>query len=84
MEQLAILFGAYYGLDWISSVLGLIGLYLVGEKRSSGFLFTVISVIMAAIVAISANQYGFLLANLVTCILSVRGYRKWKQEEIVV
>jgi nicotinamide riboside transporter PnuC len=71
------LFLAYYGLDWLSSFLGLFGLYLVSEKRAIGFVFTALSVVLAAAVALMAAQYGFLVANTVTFVLAVRGYVKW-------
>ena len=73
------LFATYYGLDWLSSVLGLLGLYLVTEKRSVGFVLTALSVILAAAVAVMAEQYGFLLANTATLVLAVRGYYKWRE-----
>ena len=70
-------FTTYYGLDWISSVLGLIGLYFVTEHNRWGFVLTAVSVLLATVVAVMAGQYGFLLANVVTLVLAVRGYRKW-------
>lgn len=73
----AVLF-SYYGLDWASSIIGLLGLYLVSEKRRLGFLFTAASVILAAVVAVMAAQYGFLIANSATLLLAIRGYLKWK------
>ena len=77
METVIYTLGQYYGLDWVSVVFGLIGLYLVTEKNRIGFLFTVISVVLAAVVAMYAGAYGFILANIVTAILAIRGYIKW-------
>ena len=71
------IFTTYYGLDWLSSILGLIGLYLVTEKQRLGFLFTATAVVLAAIVAVMAGQYGFLVANSVTMFLALRGFVKW-------
>ena len=70
-------FSTYYGLDWASSIVGLIGLYLVTEKRPVGFLLSATAVLFAVVVALMAGQYGFLLSNVVTFFLSLRGYVKW-------
>ena len=71
------LFFTYYGPDWLSSVVGLVGLYLVTEKKRVGFLLTIFSVCLAGVVAVMAGQYGFLVANTATFILAARGYIKW-------
>ncbi len=72
------IFVTYYGLDWASSLVGLYGLYLVTERNRFGFLLTSLSVVLAAVVAVMAGQYGFLLANVVTFILALRGFLKWE------
>jgi nicotinamide riboside transporter PnuC len=72
----------YYGLDWLSSILGLVGLYLVSEKKAVGFLATASAVVIAAVVALMAGQFGFLLANTVTFALALRGYYRWRQSEV--
>ena len=73
------LFTAYYGLDWLASLSGLLGLYLITEKKPVGFLITAASVIVAAGVSVAADQYGFLLSNIVTFLLALRGYRRWQK-----
>ncbi len=72
---------AYYGLDWLSAIVGLVGLYFVTEDNLFGFLLTALSVSLAAAVAIMAGQYGFLLANVATFTLAVRGYYKWHRRK---
>jgi nicotinamide riboside transporter PnuC len=77
------LFTAYYGLDWLASLSGLLGLYLITEKKPVGFLITAASVIVAAGVSLWADQYGFLVSNIVTFALALRGYLSWKREVVV-
>jgi len=74
------LFTAYYGLDWLASLVGLLGLYLLTEKIRVGFLLTAVSVIVASVVSVVADQYGFLLSNIVTFGLALRGYQRWNRE----
>ena len=77
------LFTGYYGLDWVASLTGLLGLYLITEKKPVGFLITAGSVIVAAGVSVWADQYGFLISNSVTFVLALRGYLRWKREQSV-
>lgn len=71
----------YYGLDWLTIVLGVVGYLLITEKKAIGFLFNASSVIMAANVALIASQWGFLIANLIQFIVAIRAYIKWRKDE---
>jgi hypothetical protein len=71
----------YYGLDWITIILGITGYLLITEKKAIGFLFNAASVIAAAFVALIAFQWGFLVANLIQFGVAIRAYIKWKSEE---
>jgi hypothetical protein len=73
------LFSTYYGLDWISFLLGVAGMILLTNKRPSGFLFSALSVLFAAVVAVMARQYGFLAANAVSVVIATRGFLKWQK-----
>ncbi len=76
------IFGEYYGLDWLSVAFGLYGLHLITEHRRIGFIFTILSVTVASVIAVVAHQYGFIVANVITAYISIRGYRKWKDKRI--
>lgn len=71
----------YYGLDWLTIVLGVIGYLLITEKKAIGFLFNASSVTMAASVALIASQWGFLFANLIQFVVAIRAYIKWREDE---
>jgi len=73
------LFFTYYGLDWVSFLLGVTGMILLTNKRAFGFLLSALSVLFAAVVAIMANQYGFLAANVVSFVVALRGFLKWRK-----
>jgi nicotinamide riboside transporter PnuC len=68
----------YYGLDWLSMILGFTGAWMITEKRPIGFLFTILSVLFALATALMANQYGFVIANIISIGIAGRGYYKWK------
>lgn len=75
-------FQTYYGLDWLSMLLGFYGTWLITEQNRKGFLFLIVSVILAAITAIIANQFGFIVANMINACIATRGFFKWKTIEI--
>jgi hypothetical protein len=82
IEQLKNNIFTYYGLDWLTIVFGIVGYLLITEKKSIGFLFNATSVGLAAVVAIIASQYGFLVANSIQLIVAVRAFIKWRKEEL--
>jgi len=75
-------FQTYYGLDWLSMLLGFYGTWLVTEQNRTGFLFLIVSVILAAITAIIASQFGFIVANIINACIAMRGFFKWKSIEV--
>ena len=74
-------FYTYYGLDWISFIMGSIGLYLISIKNKKGFIFQGIAVICSGICSIIANQYGFVFSSLLTFVLTIYGYINWKKSD---
>lgn len=71
----------YYGLDWLSMLLGFYGMWLLGKKRKISFIFTGLGMVFALSVALLAQQYGFVFANLIMMTLSARNYIMWGAEE---
>lgn len=81
MESLFYSLQTYYGMDWLSMLLGFYGTWLITERRKAGFLFLISSVFLASIVAVIASQYGFVVANIINASIALRGYRKWAQQD---
>ncbi|MCH8519248.1 MAG: nicotinamide mononucleotide transporter [Nanoarchaeota archaeon] len=84
VNQLLEGFSRYYGLDYISFILGVSGTILLTKKNEAGFLLTASSVVLASIVAVIAQQYGFLVANTVSFVLLIRGFIIWRKEKKLV
>lgn len=71
----------YYGLDWLTIILGIVGYLLITEKKAIGFLFNASSVTLAASVALIASQWGFLIANMIQFVVAIRAFKKWRVDE---
>ena len=69
----------YYGLDWVSFAFGVLGILYVTKKARVGFLFSAVSIMLGAFIAVIAGQYGFIAANLVNFVLTLRAYFIWKK-----
>lgn len=70
----------YYGLDWISMLLGFAGTYALGNQSRGGFVLIAFGTVCAMGVAIFIGSIPFLIANITTILLNMRAYQKWKKK----
>jgi nicotinamide riboside transporter PnuC len=68
-------------LDWIAAVFEIVGFWMIGNKRRSGFISCMMCSILWTGVAIQSELYGLLVIAILCFILHVRGYLKWKHRE---
>jgi nicotinamide riboside transporter PnuC len=74
-------FKIYYGLDWLSLVFGILGMWLLSRKERSGFIFQGISIFCAGVISYVAGQYGFVVSAFITMGIMIYGYANWKEDE---
>ncbi len=70
----------YFGIDWIATVAGLTGVYLIGSKNKYGFLIMMIASLSWLTVGFMINSLALILGSAVFFSLHVRGWIKWKRE----
>jgi len=70
----------HHGIDWAATVLTIIGLYLLGNKRHIGFLVMISANLVWGILAIKINSIAMIVANVVIIVMNLRGYLKWANE----
>lgn len=73
----------YYGLDWATLGLGLVGCYLTSNRRREGFLFSILGCMCGFSVALISDQYGFIVYNAILILMMARGYTGWAHKERV-
>lgn len=61
----------------ISLITTLVGLYLLGEKRASGFLIFTASLICQMYIFYNQGNWFLIIQMLVLVVFNVRNYRKW-------
>ena len=67
-------------LDWIAAGLALLGVFLIGQKKRSGFLVCCLCGCLWIVVGIQSKVYGLLLEVVPLLVLNLYNYRKWKND----
>ena len=70
----------YFGVDWIATIAGLTGVYLIGNKNKFGFLIMMIASLSWMAVGFMIGSLALILGSAVFFSLHVRGWFKWRKE----
>jgi len=70
----------YYGVDWAATILTFLAIYLLGEKKRSGFVFMIAGNVAWLVLGWLTQSAAMLLANLGFLALNWRGLNKWRPE----
>lgn len=71
----------YYGVDWIVTFTVFAGLFLLGDKKKTGFVVGIISTIFAFIFSFQIGSIANGITSIVLFWLYLRGYLKWVKQE---
>ncbi len=71
----------FYGLDWMTMLLGLFGTYLISRQDKRGFVCSGVACICGLIVACMADQSGFILYNVILIYILAKGFLAWGRKE---
>lgn len=70
----------YYGIDWLATVCGLTGVYLIGSKNRYGFLVMMAASLSWLTVGVLIGSLPLMVGSAVFFCLHVRGWMNWKKE----
>ncbi len=71
----------YFGIDWLATVAGLTGVYLIGSKKRIGFLIMMIASLSWLTVGFMIQSFALIVGSVVFFSLHVRGWLKWRNEQ---
>lgn len=68
-------------LDWLAGGSELVGLWLVGHKRRTGFILNACCCLTWTFIAIHRGIPGLLLVAVPAFFINIRNYWRWRKEE---
>lgn len=69
----------FYGIDWLATICGLTGVYMIGSKNRLGFLIMMIASLSWLTVGFMIGSWALMLGSMVFFSLHVRGWVKWRR-----
>ena len=69
-----------YGIDWLATICGLTGVYLIGSKNKYGFLVMMIASLSWMGVGLIIGSLALILGSGVFFGLHLRGWLKWRRD----
>lgn len=70
----------YYGLDWMATVFGLSGAYLLGSKSRFGFILFMAASLSWISVGFLMNSLAVMLGSTIFFVLHLRGLLSWSRK----
>ncbi len=67
----------FYSLDWVASLLTLLGMIYIGNKKRIGFIIAIVSNIIWIIFAIKMHSDGMVFLNIILAVIYIRSYIQW-------
>jgi len=68
-------------MDWIATVLEVIGVWKVGNKSRWGFVYLLICNLAWILVAYQTKLYGMLTMMIIFVFINIRNFIKWSNDE---
>jgi hypothetical protein len=68
--------------SWILAVIGVSGIFLVGQKTIWGWLILCANECLWIIYALSTDQYGFIAMALAYAVVYIKSFIHWKRDEV--
>jgi len=67
----------FYGIDWLATVCGLTGVYLLGNKNKNGFLVFMVASLSWIVVGVFIGSYAIISGSSIFFIMHLRGWFNW-------
>lgn len=69
-----------YG-SWCLAPFGLLGMWVTGQRRTWGWLLSLVTQVLWALYAVGTGQYGFLVGTTAYAGVYLRNWIKWRRED---
>ena len=69
----------YYGIDWMAMLLTLVAIYLIGNKKKSGFYLMILGNLAWIILGLLTHSLAMIIANLMFAMMNIRAIYLWSE-----
>jgi len=69
----------YFGIDWLATVCGLTGVYLLGSRNRHGFLLLMVASLSWLTVGVMIQSLALIIGSVVFFAMHVRGWINWRK-----
>ena len=70
----------YYGIDWLATACGLLGVYLLGNKNKIGFVLFMIASMSWVTFGVLTGSVAVIIGSTIFLMMHLRGLLKWNRE----
>lgn len=70
----------FYGIDWMATVCGLLGVYLLGNKNKFGFVLFMIASMSWITFGVLTGSIAVIIGSAIFLMMHLRGLLKWNKE----
>ncbi len=71
----------FYGIDWLATVCGLTGVYLLGNKNKYGFLVFMLASLSWIAVGVFVESFAIIIGSSIFFMMHLRGWFNWSRSE---
>jgi hypothetical protein len=70
----------FYGVDWLATILGLTGVYLLGNKNKVGFIIFMGASLSWVTFGVMTGSFPVIIGSSIFFIMHLRGFVHWSRE----
>jgi nicotinamide riboside transporter PnuC len=71
----------FYGIDWLATVCGLTGVYLLGNKNKYGFLVFMMASLSWIAVGVFVGSFAIIIGSSIFFCMHLRGWFNWSRND---
>ena len=71
----------FFGIDWLATICGVTGVYLLGNKSKIGFLLFMVASASWAVFGVMTGSIAMTIGSTIFFTMHFRGYLNWRRDE---
>ncbi len=71
----------FYGIDWLATLCGVTGVYLLGNKSKVGFILFMVASTSWAVFGLMTGSIAMTIGSMIFFTMHLRGFLSWRRDE---